>query len=107
AHRAAALESFLKAAWPRILRVAVEFGRYVSVEAAPISPARIAAFLRQFHEQSLARPALRLLEGIHLRDRQYLMRALSSRLAYARANGGVACVVPLGATGDSSTLLSY
>src|SRR5262249_22704821 len=55
-YRAAALESFLKAAWPRIQRVAVEFGRYVSVEAAPISPARVAAFLRQFREQSLARP---------------------------------------------------
>jgi HD superfamily phosphohydrolase len=106
-HRAAALESFLKAAWPRIQRVAVEFGRYVAVDEAPISPARIAAFLRQFREQSLARPALRLLEGIRLRDRQYLKAALSSRLAYARENGGVACVVPLGATGDSSTLLSY
>jgi hypothetical protein len=106
-HRAAALESFLKAAWPRIQRVAVDFGRYVSVEAEPISPSRVAAFLRQFQHQSLARPALRLLESIHVRGRPYLMNALSSRLAYARENGGVACVVPLGATGDSSTLLSY
>jgi deoxynucleoside triphosphate triphosphohydrolase SAMHD1 len=106
-HRAAALESFLKAAWPRIQKVAVEFGRYVSVEADPISPARVAEFLRQFPDQSLARPALRLLESIQLRGRRYLMEALSSRLAYARKEGGVACVVPLGATGDSSTLLSY
>lgn len=106
-YREAALESFLKAAWPRIQRVAVEFGRYVSVEAAPISPARVAAFLRQFREESLARPALRLLESIRLHGREYLREALSSRLAYARENSGVACVVPLGATGDSSTLLSY
>jgi HD superfamily phosphohydrolase len=106
-HREAALESFLKAAWPRIQRVGIEFGRYVSLDADPISPARVASYLRQFGDESLARPALRLLESIKLRGRNYLKDALRSRLTYARGQGDIACVVPLGATGDSSTLLSY
>lgn len=106
-HRESSLESFLKAAWPRIQRVGVKFGRYVSLDADPISPARVASYLRQFGDQSIARPALRLLESIELRDRNSLKDALRSRLAYARERGDVACVVPLGATGDSSMLLSY
>lgn len=106
-HRAATLESFLKSAWPRIEGLAVRFGPYQAPGASPLSPAVIAGYLRQFGEDSLARPALRMLESVDFRGRPFFSAALKSRLELLASNGGVDVVCPLGSTGDSSAFLSY
>jgi len=62
-HKEAMLETFLKSAWPRIEKLAIRFGPYQAHGSGPISPASIAVFLRQFGEDKLARPALRVLQN--------------------------------------------
>jgi HD superfamily phosphohydrolase len=106
-HRELAVESFLKSAWSRIEALGTEFGRYQSLGTRPVSAARVAAFLRQFDTEDLARPALRLLESITLRDRAYFGRQLEQAIRDAERRLPVAYLSPAGATGDSSTLLSY
>jgi HD superfamily phosphohydrolase len=106
-HKAAMLETFLKSAWPRLENLAHKFGQYQTQGSGPLSPASIAAFLRQFGEDRLARPALRMLEAVHFKDRAYFVAALKSRMEAALQSGDVSCVCPLGGTGDSSAFLSY
>jgi HD superfamily phosphohydrolase len=106
-HRERALDVFLKTAWPRIENLSVRFGPFQSMGSSPISPARIATFLRQFESEDLARPALRVLEAVELKDRQFFRNALQQAIEHALAGGEVDVVCPLGATGDSSALLSY
>lgn len=106
-HRASSLEAFLKSAWPRIEHLGVRFGPYQAQGTNPIAPGAIAAYLRQFEEDSLARPALRVLEAIDFKDRAFFVNALGSRIQAALAQGGVDCVCPLGSTGDSSAFLAY
>ena len=106
-HRKTALETFLKSAWPRIEALGVRFGRYQAENGEPVSPASIAQFLRQFAQDRLARPALRVLEAVDFKDRRYFVNALTSHLRLLVDDGGVDCVCPLGATGDSSSFLYY
>jgi hypothetical protein len=103
-HRQQALESFLHTAWSRLEDLAVRFGQHQPHADTPISPRRIADFLRQFETERLARTALAVLEAIDFKDRQYFVQALAGRLAGA-SEVGVVC--PLGATGDSSAFLTY
>lgn len=106
-HREMALETFLKTAWPRIEACAVVFGRFQSQDSPPISPVRIADYLRQFETESLARSALRALEAIDFKDRAFFSCALASQLERILKREKVACVCPFGETGDSSALLAY
>lgn len=103
-HRQTELETFLRTSWSRIERLAVEFGQYQPLDASPISPDRIGAFLRQFGTERLARTALLVLESVDFKDRQFFTRALKGCLA-ALPNETV--VSPLGSAGDSSAFLSY
>jgi hypothetical protein len=103
-HRQHALETFLRTSWSRLERLAVDFGQYQSLEDCPISPARIADYLRQFETERLARAALLVLEAIDFKDRHFFANALKGRLASA-PNARAVC--PLGGTGDSSAFLSY
>ncbi|HKY34560.1 MAG TPA: HD domain-containing protein [Polyangiaceae bacterium] len=104
-HREAALEAFLKTAWPRIEDLAVSFGRYQSGKSAPVSPMAIADFLRQFETERRGRAGLRMLEAVDFKDRGFFVQALTSRLEAAGAD--VETVCPLGSSGDSSALLMY
>lgn len=107
-HREGALEAFLRTAWPRIEELGVTFGRYQTESGEPVSPARIASFLRQFRTEARARAALRMLESIEFKNRDFFVEALESRLSAAREGGfDVHAVCPLGGTGDSSALLGY
>jgi hypothetical protein len=106
-HRQTALEAFLKSAWPRIEALGISFGRYQAESGQPISPASIADFLRQFNHDRLARPALRLLEAVDFKDRKFFVDALTTHLRGLADSHGVDCLCPLGATGDSSSFLSY
>jgi len=106
-HRERALDIFLKTAWPRIENLSVKFGPFQSRGSSPISPALIATFLRQFGSEDLARPALRLLEAVELKDRSFFRASLQNVIESALVSGDVDVVCPLGATGDSSALLSY
>jgi HD superfamily phosphohydrolase len=106
-HRELALENFLKTAWPRIERLSISFGRYQSQGSDPVSPARIAMFLRQFENETRARVALRVLEGIDFKDRKFFADALENFLSEALQRHPVDFVCPLGSTGDSSSLLYY
>jgi HD superfamily phosphohydrolase len=103
-HRKSALETFLRTSWSRLESLAVEFGQYQPLDDSPISPARIADFLRQFETGRLARTMLLALESVEFRDRQFFATALQGRLATA-SNTRIVC--PLGSTGDSSAFLSY
>ncbi len=107
-HRASALEAFLKTAWPRIEDLGVKFGRYQTESGEPVSPTRIAAFLRQFETESRARASLRVLENVDFKSREFFVSALASRLDAAQNSGrSIGTVCPLGGSGDSSALLSY
>lgn len=106
-HREMALENFLKTAWPRIEQLGIIFGRYQSQGSAPVSPASIAAYLRQFETEARARTALRVLEVTDFKDRQFFARSLERTLRSALQSHPVDCVCPLGSTGDSSALLYY
>jgi len=106
-HRELAVETFLKSAWSRVQRVAADFGRYQAPGSNRISANEVAAFLRQFQREELARPALRLLESIRLKDRFYFAQQLQTVVREAEKRAPVRVISPLGATGDSSTLLSY
>ncbi|MDB4946672.1 MAG: putative dNTP triphosphohydrolase, Archaeal subgroup [Labilithrix sp.] len=103
-HRQHALETLLRTSWSRLERLSVDFGQYQPHDDRPISPARIADYLRQFETERLARTALLVLEAIQFKDRHFFANALKGRLAHA-PHAGVVC--PLGATGDSSAFLSY
>jgi deoxynucleoside triphosphate triphosphohydrolase SAMHD1 len=103
-HRQQALETFLRTSWSRLERLAIEFGQYQPYDDRPVSPARIADFLRQFESERLARAALLTLEAIEFKDRQFFAAALRGRLG-AAPNASVVC--PLGSAGDSSAFLSY
>lgn len=103
-HRQQALETFLRTSWSRLERLAVDFGQYQPHDDRPISPSRIANYLRQFETERLARAALLLLEAIEFKDRHFFASALAGRLRQAPE---VAALCPLGATGDSSAFLSY
>jgi HD superfamily phosphohydrolase len=103
-HRRSALETFLRTSWSRLERLAVEFGQYQPYDDRPISPDRIAEFLRQFETERLARSALLALEAIEFRDRQFFASALKGRLQQVP---NAVAVCPLGASGDSSAFLSY
>lgn len=106
-YRAASLEHFLKAAWPRIESLHDIFGQYQVPGAGPVTATSIAAFLRQFQSEEMARAALRMLEHVDFKDRRYFARSLERIMTAALADGEVAAVCPLGATGDSSALLTY
>ena len=106
-HRISALESFLKTAWPRLEVLSGRFGPYQSPGSSPITPATIAAFLRQFRTDALARSQLRVLEDIDFKNRAFFALALASRLKAALEIGEVDAVCPFGQTGDSSALLGY
>ncbi len=106
-YQAASLEHFLKAAWPRIESLHDTFGQYQVPGRGPITAASIAAFLRQFQSEKMARAALRMLEHVDFKDRRYFARSLERIMNSALANGEVRAVCPLGATGDSSALLTY
>lgn len=106
-HRQHALETFLVTAWPRIRLLGEVFGQYQAMRAPPVSPRRIAAFLRQFETEGMARAALRVLEAVQFKNRQYFGAALERLIRTLDAVQHVEFVCPLGGTGDSSTLLSY
>jgi deoxynucleoside triphosphate triphosphohydrolase SAMHD1 len=103
-HRQQALETFLRTSWSRLERLAVEFGQYQSHDDRPISPSRIADYLRQYETERLARVALLMLEAIEFKDRHFFASALTSLLQQAQ---DAVAVCPLGAMGDSSAFLSY
>ena len=103
-HRQDGLETFLRVAWPRFMDLALTFGQYQTPNGARIGPAGIAAFLRQFESEPLARAALQMLEAIELVDRQELVTALTK---YVQAAPDVKFVCPLGGAGDSSAFISY
>jgi HD superfamily phosphohydrolase len=106
-YRAASLEYFLKTAWPRIEALHDTFGQYQVPGAGPITSTSIARFLRQFESEGLARAALRMLEHVDFKSRRYFAQSLEAIMAAALQLGQVAAVSPLGATGDSSALLTY
>ncbi len=106
-HRQHALETFLKTAWSRIRLLGETFGLYQAMGSPPVSPRRIAAFLRQFETEGHTRGALRLLERVTFKDRPYFANALERLIREAEKTRKVEFVCPLGGTGDSSTLLSY
>jgi HD superfamily phosphohydrolase len=103
-HRRNELETFLRTSWSRLEDLAVRFGQYQPYDAHPISPTRIAEFLRQFETEPSARSALLMLESVEFKDRKFFASSLEGRLATV-PNAVAAC--PLGATGDSSAFLSY
>lgn len=103
-HREDNLETFLRVAWPRFSALAPSFGRYQAPNASRISPAAIAAFLRQFETEAMARAALRMLEAVEFVDRETLVGALRGHLERA---SNVTTVSPLGGPGDSSAFISY
>jgi hypothetical protein len=101
------MEQFLRTAWKRILDLSTVFGRYQSPKSPIISAPFIASFLRQLETVSLARIMLKLLEAVEFKDRHFFAEALADRITTAIQTTGVDFVCPLGATGDSSALLSY
>ena len=106
-HREIALEEFLKASWPRIEQLGIDFGVYQSLDGDRVSATAVADFLRQFGTEDLARPALRLLESIKILDRNFFTERLGESISDAALSTAVEMVVPLGSTSDSSTLLMY
>lgn len=106
-HKAQRLETFLRTAWPRLEALSIRFNRYQAPQSLPISPQRLAAFLRQTGELHLARPALRMLEAVEFKDRDYFAKALDRLLRDAKSHGPLDLVSPLGGSGDSSSLLLY
>lgn len=106
--QARAMEEFFRHAWTRIEALADRFGWYQAVGRPPISPASIAAYLRQFPDVEHARTMLRFLEGTDVRGRDYLTGAVRQTMgSRAGANQHVKVVSPLGASGDSSGWLPY
>jgi len=105
--RARLLEDFLATAWPRIEELATRFGQYQAVDRGPISEADIAAYLRQFGTEDHARVALRMLEAVEIKSRRFFVESITALMKTALSQEPVTHVCPLGATGDSSAMLSY
>jgi deoxynucleoside triphosphate triphosphohydrolase SAMHD1 len=103
-HRQDSLETFLRVAWPRFAELALSFGQYQAQTASRVGPGAIAAFLRQFQTERLARAALRMLEGVEIVDRAHLAGSLRDHLLTGTSIGTVCA---LGGPGDSSAFVSY
>jgi deoxynucleoside triphosphate triphosphohydrolase SAMHD1 len=105
--RTALLNDFLSTAWPRIEALAIRFGHYQAVGRGPISESDIADYLRQFETEDNARVALRMLEKVEIKGRDFFVKSIETSMREALKAGPITHVCPLGSTGDSSAILSY